>query len=107
VLYPPHPDDPGHAIWKRDFSGACGLFSVVLAPGYSAASFDAFIDSLRLFGLGASWGGFESLVIVANPERSVRPFPYAGRTFRIAAGLEDAADLIDDLAHGFAQLRRE
>jgi len=63
------------------------------------------IDGLRLFGRGASWGGFESLLIPASAERTVAPFAYAGRLFRIGAGLEDPADLIADLEQGFAQLR--
>lgn len=106
VLYPAHPDDPGYAIWKRDFSGACGLFSVVLKAGYTPESFDALIDGLQLFGLGASWGGYESLVMVTRLDRDVRPFPYAGRQFRMHVGLEDAQDLIDDLAQGLGRLQQ-
>jgi cystathionine beta-lyase len=106
VLYPAHPGDPGHAIWKRDFTGACSLFGVVLKPGFAPQTFDAFIDGLDLFGLGASWGGYESLVMVPRIERSVRPFEYDGRAFRLSIGLEDPDDLIADLERGFARLRR-
>lgn len=105
ILYPADADDPGHALWRRDMSGASGLFGVVLAPGIDEARFHAFIDGLRLFGRGYSWGGFESLLIPALPERTVRPDQYAGRLFRIGAGLEDPADLIADLDAGFARLR--
>lgn len=105
VLYPADPDDPGHALWRRDFSGASGLFGVVLKPGIDEARFAAFIDGMRLFGRGYSWGGFESLLIPVFPERTATPFSWAGRLFRIQAGLEDAADLIADLEAGFARLR--
>lgn len=86
-------------------SGASGLFGVVLRPSVSEAACNALIDGLQLFGLGASWGGYESLIIPANPERTVVPPPFKGPLFRIGAGLEDAGDLIDDLAQGFARLR--
>jgi cystathionine beta-lyase len=105
ILYPADPDDPGHALWRRDMSGASGLFGVVLNKGVSEVRLHAMIDGLRLFGRGASWGGFESLLIPASAERTVAPFAYAGRLFRIGAGLEDPADLIADLEQGFAQLR--
>jgi cystathionine beta-lyase len=104
VLYPALPTDPGHALWKRDMSGASGLFGVVLKP-VAEARFVAFIDGLQLFGRGYSWGGFESLLIPVFPERSVVPLGFAGPLFRVAAGLEDADDLIEDLAAGFARLR--
>jgi len=104
ILYPADPDDPGHALWKRDMSGASGLFGVALRPGVDETRFHAFIDGMRLFGRGYSWGGFESLLIPAAPERSVTPCAYAGRLIRIQAGLEDAADLIEDLEAGFARL---
>jgi cysteine-S-conjugate beta-lyase len=105
ILYPADPDDPGHALWKRDMSGASGLFGVVLKPGLAEARFHAFIDGMTLFGRGYSWGGFESLLIPALPERTVTPYEYAGRLFRIGAGLEDPDDLIADLAAGFVRLR--
>jgi cystathionine beta-lyase len=105
ILFPADPDDPGHALWRRDFSGASGLFGVVLRPGIAEARFLAFIDGMQLFGRGYSWGGFESLLIPALPERTVTPYAYTGRLFRIGAGLEDPADLIADLEAGFARLR--
>jgi cystathionine beta-lyase len=107
ILYPAAPEDPGYALWRRDMSGASGLFGVALRPSVSEAACNALIDGLQLFGLGASWGGFESLIIPANPERTVAPLPGQGPLFRIAAGLEDADDLIDDLAQGFARLRAQ
>jgi cystathionine beta-lyase len=104
VLYPVLPTDPGHAIWKRDFTGASGLFGVVLHPVPKAAV-DAMLNSLRLFGMGASFGGFESLAI---PMDSTRLRHLTGsadnRYIRIHVGLEDPADLIADLEQGFAQL---
>jgi len=105
VLYPALPDDPGHALWKRDMSGASGLFGVVLKPGLPAGALEALVDGVELFGRGYSWGGYESLLIPASPERTVVPCPWNGRLFRISAGLEDAADQLDDLARGFAALR--
>lgn len=107
ILYPADPDDPGHALWKRDMSGASGLFGVALKPGPSERAFHAFIDGMQLFGRGYSWGGFESLLIPMSPERTVVPLPYKGPLFRISAGLEDADDLIADLAAGFARLRAQ
>jgi cystathionine beta-lyase len=104
VLWPALPEDPGHAIWKRDFGGATGLFGVVLHP-QAEERFVAMVDALQLFGRGYSWGGYESLLIPSYAERAVRPWPYAGRTVRVAAGLEDPADLIDDLEQAFAKLR--
>jgi cystathionine beta-lyase len=105
VLYPTRPQDPGHRIWKRDFAGASGLFGIALRPGIGAAAFDALFDGTRLLGRGYSWGGYESLMIPVRPERSVAPLPAEGPLFRIGAGLEDAADLIEDLEDGFARMR--
>jgi len=105
ILYPADPDDPGHALWRRDMSGASGLFGVALKPGIAEARFHAFIDGMALFGRGYSWGGFESLLIPVSMERTVVPCAFAGRLFRIQTGLEDAADLIADLDAGFARLR--
>ena len=86
-------------------SGASGLFGVVLTPGLPAGALEALIDGVELFGRGYSWGGYESLMIPSFPERTVAPCAYDGRLFRISAGLEDAADLVDDLERGFAALR--
>jgi cystathionine beta-lyase len=104
VLHPALEEDPGHAIWKRDFGGATGLFGVVLAP-LPKPALAAFIDGLELFGIGYSWGGYESLIVPAHAQRTVRPFPADGPLLRIHAGLEDAGDLIADLEKGFAHMR--
>jgi cystathionine beta-lyase len=104
ILYPPQPGDPGHALWKRDFKGANGLFSFELKPAGKPA-LAAFMDSFSHFGLGWSWGGFESLIVPAHIRRSASPFPAEGPVLRIHAGLEDAADLIADLERGFARLK--
>lgn len=105
ILHPALPDDPGHALWKRDFTGACGLFGVLLHPRPKAAV-DAMLDGLDLFGMGASWGGYESLILPVHPEkiRTARPWTEPGPLLRIHAGLEDVADLIADLEAGFARL---
>jgi cysteine-S-conjugate beta-lyase len=105
VLYPALPDDPGYALWRRDFRGATGLFGVVLAATVKERALKSMIDGLRLFGRGYSWGGYESLLVPTRPERSVEPLPPSGPMFRISAGLEDADDLIADLREGFERLR--
>ena len=106
VLHPALPADPGHAIWKRDFLGASGLFGVVL-KSVSKAAFAAFIDGLELYGIGASWGGYESLVMPFDPRevRSATRWPSTGPCFRIHAGLESPADLLVDLEAGFGRMR--
>jgi cystathionine beta-lyase len=104
ILHPGLEDDPGHALWKRDFSGACGLFGVILKP-VSEPALAAFVDGLQHFGIGYSWGGFESLIIPAHIKRTVRPFAAEGPVLRIHAGLEDAGDLIADLERGFERLK--
>jgi cystathionine beta-lyase len=104
VLHPALPGCPGHDLWKRDFTGACGLFGVVLQPAAKSAV-AAFLDGLELFALGYSWGGFESLIIPTDPGkvRTASPWPYAGPSIRIHTGLEDADDLIADLEKGLAR----
>ena len=106
VLHPGLPDDPGHAIWRRDFSGASGLFSVILKPA-SKAAVAAMLDGLDLFGLGYSWGGYESLVIPFDcaSYRSATEWAPEGPALRFSIGLEDADDLMVDLDRGFARLR--
>jgi cysteine-S-conjugate beta-lyase len=104
VLYPADARDPGHEIWRRDFSGACGLFGVALKPIPDKAV-EAMLDGLKLFGMGYSYGGFESLIIPAAPHRTVRPFAGPGPLLRISAGLEDPDDLIADLAAGFERAK--
>jgi cystathionine beta-lyase len=105
VMHPALPTDPGHALWKRDFTGACGLFGFELMP-CSNAAVAAFIDGLQYFGLGYSWGGFESLIIPTTDgiKRTAKPWNAEGPTLRIHTGLEDPADLIADLALGFERL---
>jgi cystathionine beta-lyase len=104
VLHPALPDCPGHDLFARDFAGASGLFSFVLKGG-DEASRAAFIDSLDLFGIGFSWGGFESLAVPADPVRSAAGRDLGGALVRLHIGLEDPADLIADLERGFAAFR--
>jgi cystathionine beta-lyase len=106
VLYPALPGDRGHALWKRDFRCASGLFGVVLEP-VEPARIAKMLDGMRLFGLGWSWGGFESLMIPTWPERSrtVTTWNPGGPSLRLAIGLEDPQDLIADLDDGFKRLR--
>jgi len=105
VLHPAMEDDPGHAIWKRDFTGACGLFSIVLQPKPQAAV-DALLDSLKLFGMGYSWGGFESLIIPfdCSAYRTATAWQPGGPALRLHIGLENVEDLKADLDRGFAAL---
>jgi cysteine-S-conjugate beta-lyase len=105
VLHPALASDPGNVIWRRDFTGACGLFSVVLKPT-SEKSVHAFLNELALFGLGYSWGGFESLAILFDcaEYRTATKWAPGGPTIRLHIGLEDTDDLIADLEHGFAAL---
>lgn len=106
VLHPALPDDPGHALWRRDFLGASGLFGFVLEP-CTRAQLAAFLDHLELFGMGASWGGYESLLIPIDPRpiRTAVPWTEPGQAMRIHVGLEDPEDLIRDLEAGFARFR--
>jgi cystathionine beta-lyase len=107
VLYPALEDDPGHAIWKRDFEGAASLFAFVLQP-VSDIAVAAFVDALELFGIGSSWGGFESLITVVHAEahRTATRWQPGGPALRLHIGLEDPDDLIADLKHGFDALRK-
>ncbi|WP_315832626.1 cystathionine beta-lyase [Bradyrhizobium prioriisuperbiae] len=106
VLYPALESDPGHAIWKRDFTGASGLFSIVLKPVPQQAV-HAFLDELKLFGMGFSWGGFESLVIPfdCSTYRTATTWAPGGPTLRLQIGLEAVDDLKADLDRGFAALK--
>jgi cysteine-S-conjugate beta-lyase len=103
VLHPALEDHPGHAIWRRDFTGASGLFSIVLKPKPQAAV-DAMLDSLKLFGMGFSWGGFESLAIPFDcaDYRTATAWAPGGPTLRLHIGLENVDDLKADLDRGFA-----
>ena len=105
VLHPALPGAPGHNLWARDFTGACGLFGFVLTPA-SRKAVDAFHDALKIFGLGFSWGGFESLAIPCDEQLGPRSFlkSYGGPLVRLHIGLEDPDDLIADLEAGFAAL---
>lgn len=105
VLHPGLPEHPGHGLWKRDFKGSSGLFSIILQPVQKRAV-DAFLDSLRLFGLGYSWGGFESLAIPfdCTAYRSATTWAPGGPGVRLHIGLEDVGDLVADLEHGFERL---
>ncbi len=98
VLHPALPDCPGHALWKRDFKGSSGLFAFEL-EGDPAA----FVDHLELFGIGYSWGGYESLALPVHPRRTASKAP-AGKLVRLHVGLEDPEDLIEDLANSFAKI---
>jgi cystathionine beta-lyase len=107
VIHPALPDDPGHAIWKRDFTGSSGLFTVVLQPAPEAAV-AALLDGLELFGIGYSWGGFESLVIPfdCTTYRTATRWAPGGPTLRFHVGFEDLEDLKEDLDRGFERLRK-
>jgi cystathionine beta-lyase len=105
VLHPALPGNPGHALWKRDFTGACGLFGVVLKPVRQEAVL-AFLNALTLYGMGASWGGFESLAIPYDVSslRTATKWAPGGPSLRLHIGLEDVSDLIADLERGLAAL---
>lgn len=107
VLYPALEGDPGHAIWKRDFDGAASLFSFVLQP-VEQPQVAAFVNALKLFGIGSSWGGYESLVTAPHiaPLRSATRWPADGPVIRLHIGLEDPDDLIADIEQAFARMAR-
>jgi cystathionine beta-lyase len=102
VLYPPLTQGPEHALWKRDFTGASGLFGVEFDHACEP-HIEAFVDSLALFGIGVSWGGFESLVLPSHVRRSLATTS-TGPLVRFHIGLEDPDDLIADLAAGLERL---
>ncbi len=105
VLHPALPDCPGHEFWKRDFAGSSGLFSIVLRRDIAKPAVDAMLDGLDLFGLGASWGGFESLITAPRVTRLRTATKWdSGPMLRLHIGLEDVDDLIADLDRGFARL---
>jgi cysteine-S-conjugate beta-lyase len=106
VLHPGLESDPGHAIWKRDFTGASGLFSIVLKP-VSQKAVDALLDTVTLFGMGFSWGGYESLIIPFDCDayRTATKWSPGGPTLRLHIGLENVDDLKADLDRGFAAMK--
>ena len=105
VIFPALPGSRGYELWRRDFTGACGLFAVILKPA-AKERVDAMLDGLKLFRLGVSWGGFESLIIPANVEHAKRTLPWKARGphLRLHVGLENVDDLIADLAAGLDRL---
>ena len=108
VLHPALPGAPGHDLWKRDFTGACSLFGVEFKPEFSAASTHKFVEALELFGIGASWGGYESLAVPTTGfiTRTAGSGKFAGPVVRLHVGLEDVDDLTADLRHGLDVLRK-
>ena len=105
MRHPALPSHPQHKWWKRDFTGSCGLFGFYLDASITDAAADAMADNLDLFGIGASWGGHESLISEGEIKRTVSA-PHEGRPIRIYAGLEDADDLLDDIKLGFERMRK-
>ena len=105
VLYPALESHPGHAIWQRDFLGACGLFGIILDRHYDDTALGAMLDHLELFAMGASWGGYESLVIPGTPPRTATTWDPPGTYLRLHIGLEHSDDLVADLEAGFARLK--
>ncbi|RHZ91402.1 cystathionine beta-lyase [Cereibacter sphaeroides] len=106
VMHPGLPGDPGHALWQQQFTGASGLFGFVLRP-VDRPALGRMFDGLSLFGMGSSWGGFESLLVPSNPSvyRTATTWAPGGQTVRIHVGLEDPADLIAELGAAFDRLR--
>ncbi|MBK8771600.1 MAG: cystathionine beta-lyase [Rhizobiales bacterium] len=104
VLYPALSNAPGHSLWKRDFTGASGLFSVVLKPA-SPKAVASMLDNMQLFSMGYSWGGFESLIVPFTPHRTATTWQSEGPCMRLHIGLEHTDDLIADLTDGFARLK--
>jgi cystathionine beta-lyase len=109
VLYPALPSDENHQLWKRDFTGAAGLFSIILDKKYSNEALARMLDKLHYYGMGYSWGGYESLIIPfdASGIRTATKYHYANKTaLRINIGLEDVEDLKNDLEAGFKRLKK-
>lgn len=103
MLYPALPDHPTHAIWKRDFSGANGLMSIVLKEEYGSEAVSRFVNALKLFPVGSSWGGYESLLQPQYPQkfRKHPSWDHKGAVLRLQIGLEDTDDLKADLDQAF------
>ena len=105
VLFPALPDDPGHELWKRDFEGACGLFGFVLDHHHDDKNLGKMLDGMDLFAMGASWGGYESLILPAAPIRTATTWDAEGTLLRLHVGLEHPDDLIADLEAGLDRLK--
>ncbi len=105
VLYPALESDPGHELWKRDFLGANGLFAIILDRHYDDTALGAMLDNMELFAMGASWGGYESLILPGAPPRTATIWDPPGTLLRLHVGLEHCDDLIADLDAGFARLK--
>ncbi|MCG8685920.1 MAG: PLP-dependent transferase [Desulfobacterales bacterium] len=103
LLHPAFESCPGHRFWKRDFTGSAGLFSVVANP-CGDEKLHAFVDALKLFGVGVSWGGYESLVLPVEPNRTANPWTEEGRVIRFCIGFENTDSLIADLAQALPHL---
>ena len=106
VLHPGLPGAPGHELWRRDFTGACGLFGVVLQSEFDYRAVCTLAESLELFGIGASWGGYESLVLPTEGtiRRTAGTGDFGGQMLRLHVGLEEPGDLIADLAQGLSAM---
>jgi len=108
VLHPGLPGAPGHELWRRDFTGGCSLFGVEFKREITTAATHRFVEALELFGIGASWGGYESLAVPTTGfiTRTAGSKAFAGPVVRIHIGLEDVDDLIADLKQGLAAMER-
>jgi cystathionine beta-lyase len=104
VMHPALESDPGHAIWKRDFLGASGLFGFILKPSYTHDALAAMLNGLQLYGMGYSWGGYESLIAALNAHRFNPELPDDAWAVRVHAGMENSEDLIEDLRAGLDRL---
>lgn len=105
VLHPALPGSPGHDVWRRDFTGAASLFSVVFQPHVTQQQMDEFVEALQLFHIGYSWGGSVSLVVPYEKSSMREDYPYAGHLVRFYVGLEDADDLIEDIRQAFTRIK--
>lgn len=107
ILHPAFPSCPGHEFWKRDFSGSTGLFSFILDKKYSKKAVARMVDNMKIFGIGASWGGFESLIMPIDPVniRTTSKWPHKNTCIRIYVGLEASSDIIKDLENGLERLK--
>lgn len=109
VLHPAFKDCPGHEYWVRDYKGSSGLFSIVLKDGYTRTGLENMVEKMKVFHLGFSWGGYESLITPVNParQRKAANWPHRGFALRIQVGLEELTDLKRDLELGFERLAQE